>query len=122
MKSTKIELDFMENKVKKWLFDAAEAAQNIKTFCHEKTFDDYNESLMLQSAVERQFEILGEALRRIREVNPEIIVSIPGSREAISFRNMLAHEYGHIDDSIVWSIIINELPQLSQKIKDLLYQ
>ncbi|MDD7984257.1 DUF86 domain-containing protein [Lentisphaera marina] len=110
----------MENKVKKWLFDAAEAANNIKTFCEAKTFNEYDQSLMLQSAVERQFEILGEALRRIREIDPQTIDSIPGSREAISFRNMLAHEYGHIDDRIVWSIVVNELPALSQKITDLL--
>lgn len=110
----------METKVKKWLFDALEAGKNIQSFCLHKSFNDYQKSVLLQSAVERQFEILGEALRRIRDQNQETYQQIPNARHAISFRNMLAHEYGHIDNSIVWSIIQDDLPEILLSVSKLL--
>jgi len=107
----------MEIKIKKWLYDGLEASHAILAFCKNKTFSEYQDSLLLKSAVERQFEILGESLRRVREIDPQLIDSIKGSREAITFRNILAHEYSHIDDSIVWSIIDSDLLELQENIQ-----
>lgn len=108
----------MEIEIRKWLFDAHQASQAIRSFLKEKEFDDYVEDLMLSSAVERQFEILGEALKRIREKDEEFLErSITGWRGAISFRNILAHAYDHIDNEIIWGIIEDDLPDLIASIQ-----
>lgn len=108
----------MEIEVQKWLFDAHQASQNIREFLIEKDFEDYSADLMLRSAVERQFEILGEALKRIRDKDEGFLeTSIIGWRGAISFRNILAHGYEHIDDDIVWSIISDDLSDLVESIE-----
>ena len=108
----------MEIEIQKWLFDAHEASNAICEFLKEKDFEDYRSNLMLSSAVERQFEILGEALKRIRDKDEEFLeTSITGWRGAISFRNILAHGYDHIEDDIVWGIIESDLPQLIESIQ-----
>lgn len=108
----------MEVEIQKWLFDAHQASLAIREFLKEKDFEDYTADLMLSSAVERQFEILGEALKRIRDKDEAFLdKSIRGWRGAISFRNILAHGYDHIDDEIIWGIIEDDLPVLIQCIQ-----
>jgi len=103
----------MEVEIQKWLFDAHQASQAIRGFLNEKGYEHYCQDLMLSSAVERQFEILGEALKRIRDKDEEFLeTSIIGWRGAISFRNILAHGYDHLDDEIIWGIIEDDLPVL----------
>ena len=108
----------MEIEIQKWLFDAHQASQAIRKFLKGKNFEDYTEDLMLSSAVERQFEILGEALKRIRDRDEDFLeTSITGWRGAISFRNILAHGYDHIDSEIIWGIIEDDLPVLVESIQ-----
>lgn len=108
----------MEVEIQKWLFDAHQASQAIREFLKEKNFEDYTSDLMLSSAIERQFEILGEAVKRIRDRDEEFLeTSITGWRGAISFRNILAHGYDHIDEELVWGIIEDDLPKLIDSIK-----
>jgi uncharacterized protein with HEPN domain len=109
----------MEIEIQKWLLDANQASQAIREFLKEKDYEDYTQDLMLSSAVERQFEILGEALKRIRDKDEEFLeTSITGWRGAISFRNILAHGYDHLDDEIIWGIIEDDLPILIESIQD----
>ncbi|MCH2154837.1 MAG: DUF86 domain-containing protein [Opitutales bacterium] len=104
--------------IQKWLFDAHDASQAICEFLKGKEFTDYTSNLLLRSAVERQFEILGESLKRIRDKDEAFLeTSIVGWRGAISFRNILAHGYDHIEESIVWGIIENDLPELIRSIQ-----
>lgn len=108
----------MEIEIKKWLFDANQASQAILDFLSEKDFEDYTNDLLLRSAVERQFEILGEALKRIRDKDEKFLeMSVTGWRGAISFRNILAHGYDHIESGIVWGIIEDDLPGLIKSIQ-----
>jgi uncharacterized protein with HEPN domain len=108
----------MEVEIQKWLFDALEASQAIQRFLKRKDFEDYSHDLMLSSAVERQFEILGEALKRIRDKDQEFLESsITGWRGAISFRNILAHGYDHLDNEIIWGIIEDDLPLLIESLQ-----
>lgn len=73
---------------------------------------------MLSSAVERQFEILGEAVKRVRDKDEEFLeTAITGWRGAISFRNILAHGYDHLDDEIIWGIVEGDLPILIESIQ-----
>ena len=60
---------------------------------------------MLRSAVERQFEIMGEAFVGLRRVDPELAAMIPDPRHIVAFRNVLIHGYATVDDRLVWAVI-----------------
>lgn len=72
----------MERELKKLLFDIQEAGFAIKQFTHGKTLSDYETSDLLRSAVERKFEIIGEALNRIRQVDVEVLEEISNYRRS----------------------------------------
>lgn len=67
---------------------------------------------MLRSAVERQFLILGEALGRMRQLDPDLASRITDLHQAVALRNQLAHGYAEIDDVIVWGVVLGPLQQL----------
>lgn len=67
---------------------------------------------MLRSAVERQFEIVGEALNRLSRVDPETAALVPDLPRIVAFRNVLAHGYAVIDDALVWQVATRRLPDL----------
>jgi len=73
-----------------------------------------------RSAVERKFEILGEALNRLQKSDPTLATQIPEHRKIISFRNVLIHGYDMIDESVVWSIVQQDLPTLAKQIDSML--
>ena len=80
----------MDDEGSKWLFDALQAAKHIRSFVKDKSYEDYRSDLLLISGVERQFEIIGEALKRVRDKDNAFIEEIRGWRGAIYFRNILA--------------------------------
>lgn len=104
----------------KYLYDIHESTRNILDFVSGKTFEDYSSSLMLKSAVERQFEIIGEALKQLIERYPEYKSEITNPSRIISFRNRLIHGYSSISDEVVWGVIEKDLPILKTEIPDLL--
>ena len=104
------------------LDDIMRACSAIKEFVKDKSFSDYQSDDLFRSAVERKFEIAGEALTRIRTEDPSVLENIRDSRDIISFRNILIHGYDSIDDRIVWGVIEEELGQLLADIKALLGQ
>ena len=71
-------------------------------------------------AVERKFEIIGEAFNRLDKSDPTIAAQIPQHRQIISFRNVLIHGYDILDEAIVWQIIQADLPILKQTVEALL--
>lgn len=106
--------------VRKYLFDMAEACGLIRTFLSGKSFDDYAGDPLLRSGVERQFEVIGEALARLLETAPELSERISDSRRIISFRNRLIHGYATVADDIVWGIVEGNLPTLEAEVQQLL--
>lgn len=105
---------------RKYLFDVRLAADRITRFCANKQFPQYRTDELLRSAVERQFEIIGEALSHSVKLNPEVTARIPEHRRIIAFRNIFIHGYAAVDDQIVWGVIENYLPALRESVTDLL--
>jgi uncharacterized protein with HEPN domain len=102
------------------LHDVLQAGRDVKAFVAGRTFDEYKSDALLRSAVERKFEIMGEALTRIRKDDPDVLSSIRDHRNIISFRNILVHGYDAIDDRIVWDVILEDLDHLIQDVESLI--
>ena len=94
----------------KHFYDALDAARAILRFAQNKTFGNYCNDELLSSAVERKFEIIGEALNRIKRTKPKDLSALSEWPAIIGFRNILAHGYDHVEDSVVWGIIESQLP------------
>jgi len=110
----------MQLESKKILEDARLAAAEILEFTTGRTFDDYENDRMLQSAVERQFEIIGEALNRLSRIDPGTASKISHFQRIISFRNILIHGYDIVENTVVWDVIQQDLPKLHNQVKNLL--
>lgn len=109
----------MQLEVKKLLFDVQQAAEKITKFVSGKTFTDYEVDDLLISGVERQFEIMGEALNQLSKIDAGIAAQISDYKQIIAFRNILIHGYANIDNRLVWNIVENKLPVLLQQVTDL---
>lgn len=105
---------------RKYLFDIREACERLVTFTDGKTLDHYLNDPMLRSAVERQFEIIGEALRQMLHRYPDLRESITDHQRIIAFRNLLIHGYADIAHDVVWGILEANLPRLRREIGVLL--
>jgi uncharacterized protein with HEPN domain len=110
----------MDRDPRAYLWDAREAADAIAAFVGGRTFDDYLADRMLRSAVERQFEIVGEALRQLQKAAPDLASEFPELPQAIAFRNILIHGYTTVDDRTVWRTIQESLPALRARLAALL--
>ncbi len=102
----------ISDQVAKYLWDARRAAERIARFTAGRDYNGYLADEMLRSAVERQFEIVGEAFSGVRRADPGFAASIPNLPRIIAFRNVLIHGYATVDDQLVWGVVEGELPQL----------
>ena len=110
----------MQLESKKYLYDVSLATDKISRFIDGKQFSDYVIDDLLKSAVERQFEVIGEALNQLSKVDPKLIEKISSYRQIVSFRNVLIHGYAEVDDRLVWNIIETKLPTLIHEVTRLL--
>ena len=104
----------------KLLLDMKSAAERIGRFVAGKTFSDFQTDELLRSGVERQFEIIGEAMTRLIKRDPSTAARISDYRKIAGFRNALAHGYDSIDDDITWGIVTDKLPILLRETEALL--
>ena len=102
------------------LSDALAAGAAVERFLHGKTLSDYTGDELLSSGVERQFEIIGEALSRAIKADASLEAKIPEAAGVIGFRNVLAHGYDAVSDTLVWSIAHDRLPGLLDRLRVLL--
>ena len=102
------------------LEEAVRRGHEVQKFVAGLTLEQYSADDKTRLAVERSFEIIGEALNRSFKIAPEQIDSIRNYRQIISFRNILAHCYDTVEDRIVWGIIEGSLPELLEDLKRLL--
>ena len=110
----------MQPRAQAALFQIQQAALGIGMFVAGKSELDFKSDLMLRSAVERQFEIIGEAMTRLRADAPDILDRISESNRIIGFRNVLIHGYDTVDNDITWRIIREKLPILRDEVSKLM--
>ena len=109
----------MDKEIIKLLKDVIISIDTIESYIgSKKIFIDYNSSLLLQDAVERNIITIGEVMNILLKRIPEI--PITNARKAVNARNRLTHGYDDIDNSQVWNIVINHLPILKTEVEGLL--
>lgn len=109
----------MSNEIRKYLFDIKLSIESIENFLGEnRNFNEYLKNKMLRRAVEREFEIIGEAMNRLSRIDRAI--KITSKTQIISMRNRVIHGYDKIDDEIIWGTIVKHLPILKSEINNLL--
>jgi uncharacterized protein with HEPN domain len=102
------------------LYDIQQAAMLVERFTRSKTFDEYEPDPLLRSGVERQLEIIGEALNQLAKIDPDRVARITDYRRIIALRNILIHGYARVDHRVIWNIVKRSLRTLGHEIDDLL--
>jgi uncharacterized protein with HEPN domain len=102
------------------LWDARKAAGLIADFVGNRTWQDYESDPMLRSAVEWQFQIIGDALNKLSRLDPAIAAEISDLPRIIAFRNVLVHGYAVIDEELVWEVSTRRAPDLAAQLRRLL--
>ena len=110
----------MDDRSRECLQDVLGQASEVREFTSGMTIDAYRKDRKTQAAVERKFEIIGEALHRLHVANDKLLNQIRDYRSIILFRNILAHGYDSVDDFMVWGIIENDLDNLIEDYRRLL--
>ena len=100
----------MQLESRKYLFDIQRAVELLREFTDGKSFEDYEQDAMLRAAVEREFEIIGEALGQLARIEEAVAAQISGYKRIIAFRNILIHQYADVDDRLVWDVVETYLP------------
>ncbi len=110
----------MKPEVKAWLYDILQSINEIETYFHgqPKVFRRFENDLKTRRAVERNLEIIGEAINRILKMEPDL--SLSNSRKIVDARNRIIHGYDTITVEVIWGIIINHLPLLKKEVTYLL--
>jgi uncharacterized protein with HEPN domain len=110
----------MDRDPRAYLWDVQQAANAIDEFIAGLDAAGYVRNALVRAAVERQFEIIGEALNRLAKIAPDLARQVPHLREIIGFRNVLIHGYVMIDHARVWRIAKTALPSLHMAVSSLL--
>ena len=110
----------MKLETAKYLWDIRRAAGLLVEFTRGKTFADYEGDVMLRSAVERQFTIIGEAMNGLARIDEATAGRITHYQRIIAFRNVLIHGYATADNQEVWDVIDADIPTLIREVDGLL--
>jgi len=110
----------MDIEIKTWLHDILNAINEIESFFADrpKDFTVYQDDIRTKRAVERNIEIIGEAMNRI--LNKGTTIEFSNARKIVNTRNRIIHGYDIVSDDIIWSIVIKHIPILKAEIRDLL--
>ena len=110
----------MRHDPRAYLWDVQEAVDRILEFTRGRSLNEYLGDAMLRAAVERQFEIIGEAVNQLAKVAPTVAQGIPDVGEIVAFRNLLIHGYAGVDHGTVWRTVQDDLPALRTRVSELL--
>ncbi len=105
---------------RKYLYDILNSCQFIGEFTRGKTVEDYKLDRAFRSALERELQIIGEAIMQLDNVAPNVAEKIPEYRNIIGFRHVLVHGYDALDPATVWNVVETKINGLSHKIQSIL--
>ncbi len=109
----------MSDEIKRYLYDISTAINSIFDYLGEsRDFNDYKNNKLLRRGIEREFEIIGEAVNRI--LRKDSGISISNAKRIVQTRNFIIHNYDNVDDTIIWGIISKDLPKLKIEIDELI--
>jgi uncharacterized protein with HEPN domain len=111
----------MEGPINTWLFDILQSIKEIESYFPDpsaKKFEAYTKDVRTKRAVERNLEIIGEAVNRI--LQKENNFKLSNAEKIIGTRNRIIHGYDSVSDETIWSIVINHLPKLKAEIESLI--
>jgi uncharacterized protein with HEPN domain len=109
----------MPLEINKYLFDVQTSISSIYDYIAScENITQYQENKLVKRAVERELEIIGEAINKLLKIAPEI--EIKESRRIVDLRNWIIHGYDKVDDIIIWGIILKDLPALKKQVDELL--
>jgi uncharacterized protein with HEPN domain len=109
----------MQPKLLKYILDIESVIEEIESI-KQKTQNDFNNfsnDIILQRAVERDLEIIGEAIRNMININPDI--QITASKNIVGLRNIISHAYDSVETEMLWGIIQKNIPLLAEEIRNL---
>ena len=112
----------MDERILKWLYDIKLAIEEVDSYFNNspKNFEAYQANLMLKRAVERNLEIIGEAMNRITKRDAGFEDRITNAKSIIGLRNQVIHAYDGISDESIWSVLIDHLPKLKIEVEALI--
>ncbi len=101
----------------KYLYDIVDCCKFIIEITKDKTVEDYKTDRVFRSALERELQIIGEAMLQLDNLNPEIAERIAEHRNIIGFRHVLVHGYANLDPYTVWNVIETKVTILLEQAK-----
>ncbi|MFV8354067.1 DUF86 domain-containing protein [Flavobacterium sp.] len=112
----------MDKKILKWLYDVKVSVDEINSYFNYEKMDffEYRKNLMRKRAVERNLEIIGEAINRILKTDSSYTSKITDATAIVGLRNQVIHAYDNISDETIWAILTNHLPKLKIEVDKLL--
>ena len=112
----------MDKKILKWLYDVKVSIDEINSYFSDEKMDffEYRKNSMRKRAVERNLEIIGEAINRILKSDHSYTLKITDATAIVGLRNQVIHAYDNISDETIWAILTNHLPKLKIEINTLL--
>ena len=110
----------MDIEIKTWLYDIIQSINEIDSYYENKPriFEEYLADIKTKRAIERDLEIIGEAVNRIRKKDKNI--KLENANKIVGTRNRIIHGYDKVSDDLIWSIVINHLPKLKEEVQRLI--
>jgi uncharacterized protein with HEPN domain len=110
----------MNEKILKCLYDIKFSIEEIDSFFEGKEliFEEYTANIILKRAVERNMEIIGEAMSRILKEDSEF--PLENAKRIVGLRNQIIHGYDNVSNENIWGILVNHLPRLKEEVNNLI--
>lgn len=111
----------MTNEEKKLLTDIIVGISSIDDHLEgRRVLEEYIKNKTKRRAVERELEIIGEAVNKLLKINPAIEISY--ARQIVDLRNKVIHAYDNVNDIVIWSVVMNHLPKLKSEVNILMQE
>lgn len=108
----------MDNRIKQYLFDIEQSIADVELFMASiHSYEEFAGSKLIRRAIEREIEIIGEAMNRILAIDSSIQIS--NARQIVDTRNKIIHGYDEVDDLVIYGIVRKHIPLLKKEIQEL---